>query len=331
MPRRGAAGEPLGGFSAAVYEPEADQLWLLSDTPRGQLLGWRGLRQTLSRSNPIGNNQKDEPQPLQLFATIPLQGSAMDGEGLVLQGSDAWVASEGRLTPARPAQLLRFDRHSGALKQALPLPLDWQLRPRSGLAPNGGPESLTLLPSGSATPHPTLRLLMATEQVLLQDSARERRTLLWSVPAGAAGITSRALPALPAPGDGKAWGLTDLLALSGPPDTIPTLALWRSFTPSGSWRAELSVAVLEQGGWRERARWNLLSTGLPADNWEGLARGPSLADGRSSYVLVSDDNFNPFQQSLLAVIAPRHQPGCTNQAARATLKAAQKARQAPQP
>ena len=154
---------------------------------------------------------------------------------------------------------------------------------------------------------------MATEQPLLQDSARERRTLLWSVPATSAEITSRVLPPLLAPDVSEAWGLTDLLALSGPSATLPTLALWRSFTPPGSWRAELSVAVLEQGSWRERARWDLLSTGLPADNWEGLARGPSLADGRSSYVLVSDDNFSPFQRSLLAVIAPRHQPGCRHQ------------------
>ncbi|MEA5472801.1 esterase-like activity of phytase family protein [Synechococcus sp. CCY9201] len=332
MPRRGTEGEPIGGFSGAVYEPEDDVLWLISDTPRGQLLGWRGLRQILRGPNgmglhPMGSNRKEEPQLLQLFATIPLQsgeagngsGSGnsfrpeMDGEGLVLQGSDAWVASEGRLTPAQPARLLRFDRHSGALRQAIPLPEAWHLRTRSGLAPNGGPESLTLLPSGSTTPNPTLRLLMATEQPLLQDSARERRTLLWSVPASSADITSRVLPPLLAPDVSEAWGLTDLLALSGPSATLPTLALWRSFTPPGSWRAELSLVELQQDQWHRKARWDLISSGLPPDNWEGLTQGPTLADGRSSFVLVSDDNFNPFQQNLLAVIAPRHQPGCSHQ------------------
>ena len=56
--------------------------------------------------------------------------------------------------------------------------------------------------------------------------------------------------------------------------------------------------------------WDLLKAGLPADNWEGLAWGPRLADGRVVLVLVSDDNFNPLQRSWVSLLVPRRGSGC---------------------
>ena len=43
LPRLDGAGQPSGGFSAATYRAERDELWLLSDAPLGQLVGWSGL------------------------------------------------------------------------------------------------------------------------------------------------------------------------------------------------------------------------------------------------------------------------------------------------
>lgn len=43
LPRMLADGRPLGGFSAAAYQPKQDRLWLLSDAPIGHLVPWGGL------------------------------------------------------------------------------------------------------------------------------------------------------------------------------------------------------------------------------------------------------------------------------------------------
>ena len=46
---------------------------------------------------------------------------------------------------------------------------------------------------------------------------------------------------------------------------------------------------------------DLRTLGLPLDNIEGMAIGPTLPDGRRSLILVSDDNFaaTQFTQFLL--------------------------------
>ena len=40
---------------------------------------------------------------------------------------------------------------------------------------------------------------------------------------------------------------------------------------------------------------DLADAGIPLEHFEGMSFGPSLPDGRSTLVLVSDDNFNPAQ------------------------------------
>ena len=108
---------------------------------------------------PLPPLRLDQPQP-------------MDGEGLVLDGPNLWLANEGRLQPARPAGLLRYDLSTGQLQQIKALPPAWQLQAKQGLRSNGGPESLTRLPAGGA-------LLMAAEVPLLQDPPDQVRLLRW--------------------------------------------------------------------------------------------------------------------------------------------------------
>ena len=49
--------------------------------------------------------------------------------------------------------------------------------------------------------------------------------------------------------------------------------------------------------------------GLPLDNFEGMAFGPPLADGRRPLVLVSDDNFNPdLQKTYVLAFAAGFEP-----------------------
>lgn len=214
LPRLDGAGQPSGGFSAATYRADRDELWLLSDAPVGQLVGWSGLGK-------LGNT------PLRPLGVVPLRRGtganlpeSIDGEGLVLKGERAWVVSEGRRTPERPPQLLRFDRRSGELELAIPMPAAWQPAPGQGLASNAGPESLTLL---RRRDKPAL-LLIAAESGLLQDPPGQVRVLGWPLGTNMESLAGDPEPRQPLrlpQGDG--WGLTDLLAL---PETSREAPCW---------------------------------------------------------------------------------------------------------
>ncbi|MCS5691887.1 esterase-like activity of phytase family protein [Cyanobium sp. FGCU-6] len=299
LPRFTVDRRRIGGFSALRTTAGDGRLWLLSDLPRGTLTLWRGL---------------GGQGPLQLERLVELgpgpggNPGELDGEGLVMGEGQAWVASEGRRSRERPAQLLRFDSDRGALLQAVPLPADWQPAPGQGLASNGGPESLMALPLPGGAP----ALLMAAETPLLQDPPDRVRLLRWRWAPGHDPRSEAPRPehqgslALP---EGEGWGLTDLLPAG--PDRL--LALMRRFTPPTTWEIRLELHALPGHDAVKPApalaSWDLISAGLVPDNWEALAEGPPLPDGRSSLVVVSDDNLSPLQASRLALLTA-DRPGC---------------------
>ena len=303
LPRKGANGQPSGGFSAASYRSDTEALLLLSDAPQGRVSAWSGVRQ-------MGR------LPLRPLFQLDLKGSPgvplpaeIDGEGLVVLGERLWVASEGRRSTERPAQLLAFDRASGQLERAYPLPADWQPAPRQGLGANKGPESLALLRRrGQADV-----LLMASESPLLQDPPGQVRLLGWTL--GPSGAVARPLARLAIPtGDG--WGLTDLLVVNAASPAPGLLALLRRFQAPDGWQALLAHYPLPDGradpdGMLEPIRqWDLIEAGLPPDNWEAMTPGPVQADGRASLLLASDDNFNASQDNHLALLVPRRSAPC---------------------
>jgi len=309
LPRLDGAGQPSGGFSAATYRADRDQLWLLSDAPKGQLVGWGGLGK-------LGK------LPLRQLGVVRLRSGkgatlpqSIDGEGLVLLGERAWVASEGRGSPKRPTQLLGFDRRSGELQLAMPMPAEWHPAPGRGLAANRGPESLTLLQrQGKAA-----MLLMAAETALLQDPPGQVRVLGWPLGAGMASAAGDPKPLQPLRlprGDG--WGLTDLLALPEAPLEAPLLGLQRRFQQPDQWSNRLVLYPLPKPITPARnaaplpplMSWDLKAIGLPPDNWEAITTGPPLEDGRPTLLLASDDNFSPFQANHLARLAPRRSATC---------------------
>ena len=311
LPRFNRGGRALGGFSAAIYKPKPDQLWLLSDLPQGSLSIWDLALAGLAKG-------KELARPLPPPRELPLRGgasaalsAAIDAEAMVLLGDQLWVASEGRRSAERPPQLLKFHVGSGELLQAVALPAAWQAAKDSGLASNGGPESLTLLPGRHGRP----QMLMAAEHPLLQDPARQLRLLLWSWPQGleprrdppqAREWGSLLLP------PGPDWGLTDLLAL--PSNQL--LALLRRFEAPDRWQIRLALYPLSTAAQAARparplAQWDLIARGLSPDNWEGLSFGPRLADGRPSLLLVSDDNLSPFQANRVALLSPRQTDSCS--------------------
>ncbi|WP_216903589.1 esterase-like activity of phytase family protein [Synechococcus sp. CCY 9618] len=303
LPRTDRQGQPSGGFSAASYAPEQDALLLLSDAPGGSVSAWSGLR-TMDRL------------PLRPLFRLELKGSAeaalpaeIDGEGLVVRAGRLWVASEGRRSAAREAQLLAFEAASGELVAAYPLPADWQPAPGRGLAANRGPESLALL----RRPGQPDALLMAAESPLLQDPPGQVRLLAWRL--GPTGPAARPLARLAIPA-AEGWGLTDLLVSGGSDSPPGLLALLRRFQAPDRWQALLAHYLLPEGRADPEAvleplsRWDLLEAGLPPDNWEALSPGPLQADGRPSLLLAADDNFNPFQDNHLALLVPRRSTPC---------------------
>ena len=274
LPRLDGAGQPSGGFSAATYRADRDELWLLSDAPLGQLVGWSGL----------GKLGKSPLRPLGVVslrsgvgATLP---QSIDGEGLVLKGERAWVVSEGRRIPERPPQLLRFDRRSGELELAIPMPAEWQPAPGQGLVSNGGPESLTLLQRQGK---PAV-LLMAAESALLQDPPGQVRVLGWTL------------------------GTNEALLLG----------LQRRFQAPDQWSNRLVLYPLPKpitaagnaATLPPLMSWDLKALGLTPDNWEAITPGPPLEDGRPTLLLAADDNFSPLQDNHLVQLAPRRTAAC---------------------
>ena len=295
LPRKGLDGQPVGGFSAAGYQPEQDRLWLLSDSPRSYLMPWGGLARLLR-----GEASALTPGPRLRLRTA--QGDALpvglDGEGLVLQGNQAWIVSEGRRTKRRQASLIRFDLATGRLMQRRPLPASWAATRGRGLAVNLGPESLTTLAPGD--------LLMAAEAPLLQERMHGGIPLARSYPDGQA----KPYAWLHLASLGADAGLTDLLAV---PAAQRLLALVRQVSFPFGWQAWLVAFPLSpstRDAHRPLMHWDLHTAGLPADNWEALTLGPQLPDGRFTLVLASDDNFSPLQMNWLAVLAPRRGKAC---------------------
>jgi len=306
LPRRGTDGAPQGGYSAASYRSGSDVLLLLSDAPRGRVDAWSGVKQ-LGRV------------PLRPLFQLELKGSPqaplpaeIDAEGLVVLGERLWMASEGRRSAARPAQLLAFERSSGQLRRAYPLPADWQPAPGRGLEANQGPESLALW----RRPGRTDVLLMAAESPLKQDPPAQVRLLGWSLEP--AGPKARPLARLAIPA-GEGWVVTDLLVVDAAGPAPGLLALLRRFQAPTRWQVLLAHYPLPGEGADPEAviepihQWDLIAAGLPPDNWEALTPGPIQADGRPSLLLASDDNFSALQDNHLALLAPRRSEPCPPQ------------------
>ncbi len=324
LPREGTDGQPLGGFSAAAMDPEGRSLWLLSDAPAPFLVPLHGaarLGESSCRPPVVGRRLRLTDANGQPFA------HPLDGEGLVIKGEDIWIVSEGRRTPEQSPRLLRFQRASGRLLEAWDLPEAWQAAPGRGLGSNQGPEALTLLPASPTAPGVSglpPSLLLAAERPLLQDPEGSLRLLHFGPLARSlAGNAAPTTPETPAPQpaflpagrlavalEGPQWGLTELLA---PPRSGLLLGLVRGFAAPNRWWARLvafplpaSRAAGEDAPPLTPVRqWDLLAAGLSPDNWEALAVGPALADGRPTLLLASDDNFNVMQANRIARIAPR--------------------------
>jgi len=325
LPKQEFQGTPVGGLSAITYDRPRDRLYALSDD-RSDLAPARfyTLKLSLDRRDPqTPRIQKVEVEKVTTITDAtgqPFSKGSVDPEGIALSPQGRlFISSEGVTNQGIPPFIGEFERETGRWKRRLPIP-DRYLpdatgkQQTRGVQDNLGFEALTLVASG--TPEEPFRVFAATESALKQDqtppdqAARSRllhyliqgdRTLL---------VSEQAYPVDPMPSGAIAMGLTDLLAID---PAGHFLSLERSYSILSGFGVQLYqiatggaldvstqdrlTAIAPGQLIRKKRLLDLNQLGIRLDNLEGLTLGPRLPDGSPSLILVSDDNFNPQQET----------------------------------
>jgi len=312
-------GLPFGGISGIVAGSDGNAILGVSDARDGYrvysfVLAGHGDALSIV---PVATTPLESADSTLRF---DLEGIAITRDGTLL------VASEGigNVEPRIPPAILEYGRPGNFIRR-----LD--VRPRylqnptgslnSGVRPNMGFESLTIAPDGS-------RFFTATESALVQDGpmatfdAGAHVRLLEYAASDGTYVPRREWvyplePVLRPPfqTDLAINGLVELLALGH----TQLLALERCYVRETGgtgrdahririFRIDLDGATdvsgvdsLKDATGVVAVRKSLVldlseleSTGIELDNFEGLAFGPTLPDGRPSLIVVSDDNFSAF-------------------------------------
>jgi 3-phytase len=320
-------GLPIGGISGLAQSPAAPQeLFGISDAQQGG----RIYRFTL-RTDGSGLNVA-AAEPLFLEAA-PGNPDPADFEALaILPGGGFLVASEGSTRePRRPPSIDEYGRHGDFVGT---LPVRERYVPEvtgpltRGARGNAGFESLAIAPDGR-------RFFTALETALVQDGdpagfdrGTRTRVLEYAMRHGRfepAREFVYELAPVQRPSFAPGFfinGLVELLAI----DSTTLLALERGYTESPTdktvgmndirlYRVSLAGATDVSGFDSIKDRTDIVPVqkslvldlkdvrGLDIalapslDNFEGMAFGPRLTDGRPTLILVSDDNFSPRQQT----------------------------------
>ncbi|WP_372003786.1 esterase-like activity of phytase family protein [Tistrella mobilis] len=214
----------------------------------------------------------------------------------------------------------------GELARQLPLPAHFMpdaAKPQArGIRPNKGIEALDLSPGGR-------HITFLSEFALAQDQYPGRtahRPILRVVtydrragrPVAEHGYRLELQPDPQAPGGAGGTeinGAVSILLLGDGRYLVLERGFWFGYRlrvrlyladPTGAEDLLVREAPFEAGVVTAR-KWlvsDLIGAGLAADNWEGMAFGPDLPDGRKTLILVTDDNFNQlFQSTIIAWIA----------------------------
>lgn len=315
-PRRAAARKPFGG-PVEVYA------WFdLPNDPRSRELSgiaWDEATSTLwavqdESANLVPLIPDQELRTWGFGPVITLRAPfSLDLEGIAVLPDGFIVASE------KGPRVLEIDR-TGKLRREIPLPAHF-----AKARDNKSLESLSLSPDGQY-------LFTTTEEALTCDGARATpttgtRVRVLRTTRDGGDATEHAYMTDPLPHATGDYGVADLAALSR--DDV--LVLERGWTrgagntarvyrvslvdPKASCLAASEISadapVLEKSLVVDLAKLNV--PGLPAarqpqsapllDNFEGMAVGPVLPDGRHSLLLVSDDNGRTDQFARIVVLA----------------------------
>jgi len=256
----------FGGLSALALLDQGRQLVALSD--RGRVitahLGYDARGWLVSAG-------ELQIAPLLDVDGQPVQGRRSDAESLAALPDGSWVVGFERRH--------RLMRYPPGLGRADARPLE--LAPPPGLeqAPaNGGIEALTVLPDG--------RLLALEEGA--DDGSTDHRAWLGGGRFGWSRASYRTLPHF-RPTDAAALADGTVLVLERRFSWLGGFATRLLAVPAGAWERPGPVSG------SELAR---IEPPLTEDNFEGLAARPG-APGEILITLVSDDNFNLLQRTLL--------------------------------
>jgi hypothetical protein len=213
--------------------------------------------------------------PLREADGRPLPPPERDTESLTVDGTTAWIGAEGS------NRIWRFDLShgiAGATGRPIPVPAAM----RRGVPPNGGYEALAHVPEG--LPHAGALVVVTEEQ--LDDAGNHVAWLLDGEGAHRFAVKMR---------DG--YAVSDMSFL---PDGDLVL-LERRYRPPLSLRMRV-----RRLSWRDVAPGRTVdgdvlmeaSLAQEIDNMEGISAFRA-ADGTTVLTLISDDNFNPLERTLL--------------------------------
>ncbi len=306
----------VGGLSALVYDPKADQYLALADD-RGSINDARYYSLGIDLSGDLltqGGVIIRKVVVLRDATGQPFAPSTVDPEGLALTADGVlYLSSEGDANQGFDP-FVQSTSVVGRSLETLPLPYKFMAQiPGLGIRNNLAFESLTLAPDGQS-------LFTATENALFQDGPPSLlnhgspcRILRYEVATGFPReeyiYWTDAIAQPPTtPGGFATNGLVELLAA----DDDSLIALERSFSVGVGnaiklYGVDLRPANDVQGvdflgrvirsfvPIEKSLLLDLGTLGITLDNVEGMTFGPRLSDGRRSLLLVSDNNFNGAQ------------------------------------
>ena len=322
----------VGGLSGITYDAQRGVYYVLSDD-RSEVNLARYYTVDINLADGqlnVGDVTFQEVTTLLNERRNPFPERGVDPEDIVLaRPGFLYISSEGS-TNAEPPLYPFVNRFNLNGKQTAALSIPAKFLPSaertSGVRNNLAFESLTVTPNGQF-------LYTATENALLQDgppAAVGQDTLcrilrLGLSPAGPLEeyvYITRPVPVPPdPPGSFADNGLVALLALD---DDGTLLAMERSFAVGVGNTIKLFV-VSTQGATdvsgmddlfdedtgtpgdfvpvTKQLVLDLADLGVDPDNIEGMTFGPNLPDGRQTLILVSDNNFNPVQETQFIDLA----------------------------
>lgn len=328
-------GTVVGGLSGISYSPDRDLFYTISDdkSEHGPVRFY-GVQLKLS-DNGIEDGQivgthlllDETGRPFRPGEVAPGKpGLSPDAEGIAVDGprQRLYWTSEGSIvdsTDGRWGDVLqpwiRIAGLDGKHQGEIPLPAGstFSMDRTGGPKPNGVLEGLSLTPDGRF-------LFTAMEQPLYQDgpNADEDRAALIRITKF--DVESNKLVAQyayqverAAPRTGLN-GVSDILALSESslliveraanlPEAVAVKVYRADVGPATDVAATPSLDGLAVTPMAKSMAIDLNANReiVPLDNIEGITLGPVLPDGRQSVVLVSDDNFQPFEVTQFLAFA----------------------------
>lgn len=324
-------GSTVGGLSGIDYDLKNNLFYFISDDRNALnpirfysakiIITEKGIDQVqfVKKYPLINNSSLTSAENKNLFSVNP------DPESIrYLPTAKSWVwSSEGeRMVSAKNSKIanpfiIMIDS-LGNLKSQFPLPENFMMQAKEiGPRRNGVWEGLSFTPTYK-------NLWVSTEEPLYEDGPRAdlkpnsayTRFIKYAVKnkneLGQYGYLLEPIALAPVPADGfKVNGISEILALSE--NTV--LVMERSFSV-GHQQSSIKVFLADFAPAQKLTRQpvaanknfipatkklilNMDNLGVYIDNVEGLCFGPKLPNGKRSLIFISDNNFNPQQQTQL--------------------------------